>query len=79
MVYYVAKAVEERRQAAGGRWVTGGQLIQTDGGFDFQGFNQVSGVNTCKLLILVEMWEKWLQVNKHTIIIWETRTSKIVE
>lgn len=55
MVYYVAKAVEERRQAAGGRWVTGDQLIQTDGGFDFQGFNQVRGMNTCKLLILVEM------------------------
>lgn len=41
MVYYVAKAVEERRQAGSGRWVTGDQLIQSDGGFDFQGFNQV--------------------------------------
>ncbi|XP_075891295.1 retinal guanylyl cyclase 2-like [Nelusetta ayraudi] len=41
MVYFIAKAVEERRQAGGGRWVTGDQLIQSDGGFDFQGFNQV--------------------------------------
>ncbi|XP_077356302.1 retinal guanylyl cyclase 2-like [Festucalex cinctus] len=41
MVYFVAKAVEERRQAGGGRWVTGGQLVQSDGGFDYQGFNQV--------------------------------------
>ncbi|XP_034412960.1 retinal guanylyl cyclase 2-like, partial [Cyclopterus lumpus] len=41
MVYYIAKAVEERRQAGGGHWVTGNQLIQSDGGFDFQGFNQV--------------------------------------
>ncbi|XP_061149892.1 retinal guanylyl cyclase 2-like [Syngnathus typhle] len=41
MVYFVAKAVEERRQAGGGRWVTGGQLARSDGGFDFQGFNQV--------------------------------------
>ncbi|XP_030580930.1 retinal guanylyl cyclase 2-like [Archocentrus centrarchus] len=41
MVYFVAKAVEERRQTGGGHWVTGNQLIQSDGGFDFQGFNQV--------------------------------------
>ncbi|KAM3591156.1 uncharacterized protein V6R79_023608 [Siganus canaliculatus] len=41
MVYFVAKAVEERRQAGGGRWVMGDQLVQSDGGFDFQGFNQV--------------------------------------
>ncbi|XP_040886925.1 retinal guanylyl cyclase 2-like [Toxotes jaculatrix] len=41
MVYFVAKAVEERRQAGGGHWVTGDQLVQSDGGFDFQGFNQV--------------------------------------
>uniref|UniRef100_A0AAQ4S028 Guanylate cyclase n=1 Tax=Gasterosteus aculeatus aculeatus TaxID=481459 RepID=A0AAQ4S028_GASAC len=41
MVYFVAKAVEERRQAGGGHWVTGNQLVQSDGGFDFQGFNQV--------------------------------------
>ncbi|XP_047441737.1 retinal guanylyl cyclase 2-like [Mugil cephalus] len=41
MVYFVAKAVEERREAGGGHWVTGNQLIQSDGGFDFQGFNQV--------------------------------------
>lgn len=44
MVYFVAKAVEERRQAGGGRWVTGDQLVQSDGGFDFQGFNQVRDV-----------------------------------
>uniref|UniRef100_A0AAQ5YXA6 Guanylate cyclase n=1 Tax=Amphiprion ocellaris TaxID=80972 RepID=A0AAQ5YXA6_AMPOC len=42
MVYFIAKAVEERRQAGGGNWVTGEQLAQSDGGFDFQGFNQVS-------------------------------------
>lgn len=41
MVYFVAKAVEERRQAGGGRWVMGDQLMQSDGDFDFQGFNQV--------------------------------------
>ncbi|XP_076014075.1 retinal guanylyl cyclase 2-like [Genypterus blacodes] len=41
MVYFVAKAVEERRQAGGGHWVTGDQLVQSEGGFDFQGFNQV--------------------------------------
>ncbi|KAM9827809.1 retinal guanylyl cyclase 2-like [Neosynchiropus ocellatus] len=41
MVYFVAKAVEERRQAGGGRWVTGDQLVHSDGGFEFQGFNQV--------------------------------------
>ncbi|XP_062240627.1 retinal guanylyl cyclase 2-like [Platichthys flesus] len=41
MVYFVAKAVEERRQAGGGHWVTGDHLIQSDGGFDFKGFNQV--------------------------------------
>ncbi|XP_076581645.1 retinal guanylyl cyclase 2-like [Chaetodon auriga] len=41
MVYFVAKAVEERRQKGGGRWVTGDQLVQSDGGFNFQGFNQV--------------------------------------
>ncbi|XP_037618772.1 retinal guanylyl cyclase 1-like isoform X3 [Sebastes umbrosus] len=35
------EAVEERRQAGGGNWVTGNQLVQSDGGFDFQGFNQV--------------------------------------
>ncbi|XP_078101014.1 retinal guanylyl cyclase 2-like [Sander vitreus] len=40
MVYFVAKAVEERRQAGGGHWVTGDQLVQSNGGFDFQGFNQ---------------------------------------
>lgn len=42
MVYFVAKAVEERRVAGGGHWVTGSQLFQSDGGFDFQGFNQVN-------------------------------------
>uniref|UniRef100_A0AAQ6IQU5 Guanylate cyclase n=1 Tax=Anabas testudineus TaxID=64144 RepID=A0AAQ6IQU5_ANATE len=41
MVYFVAKSVEERRQAGGGHWVTGEQLVQSDGGFDFQGFSQV--------------------------------------
>ena len=42
MVYFVAKAVEERRQAGGGAWVTGNQLAQSEGGFEFRGFNQVS-------------------------------------
>uniref|UniRef100_A0A3Q3LV91 Guanylate cyclase n=1 Tax=Mastacembelus armatus TaxID=205130 RepID=A0A3Q3LV91_9TELE len=41
MVYFVAKAVEERRQAGGGHWVRGEHLVQSDGGFDFPGFNQV--------------------------------------
>ncbi|KAM3857696.1 retinal guanylyl cyclase 2-like [Diretmus argenteus] len=41
MVYFVAKAVEERRQAGGGHWVTGEQLVQSEGGFEFNGFNQV--------------------------------------
>ncbi|XP_037537374.1 retinal guanylyl cyclase 2 [Nematolebias whitei] len=41
MVYFIAKAVEERRQAGGGHWVTRSHLFQSDGGFDFQGFNQV--------------------------------------
>ncbi|XP_045921523.1 retinal guanylyl cyclase 2-like [Micropterus dolomieu] len=41
MVYFVAKAVEERRKAGGGHWVKGDQLVQSDGGFDFQGFNQM--------------------------------------
>uniref|UniRef100_A0A4W6CTJ1 Guanylate cyclase n=1 Tax=Lates calcarifer TaxID=8187 RepID=A0A4W6CTJ1_LATCA len=44
MVYFVAKAVEERRQAGGGHWVTGNRLVQSDGGFDFQGFNQVRNI-----------------------------------
>ncbi|TNM93875.1 hypothetical protein fugu_002051 [Takifugu bimaculatus] len=41
MVYFIAKSVEERRQAGGGRWVTGDQVIHSDGGFEFQGFNQL--------------------------------------
>ncbi|KAK2874989.1 hypothetical protein Q8A73_024341 [Channa argus] len=41
MVYFVAKVVEEQRQMGGGHWVTGDKLVQSDGGFDFQGFNQV--------------------------------------
>ncbi|XP_028297688.1 LOW QUALITY PROTEIN: retinal guanylyl cyclase 2-like [Gouania willdenowi] len=41
MIYFVAKAVEERRQAGGGHWVKGSQLVQSDGGFSFQGFNQL--------------------------------------
>lgn len=51
MVYFVAKAVEERRQAGGGRWVIGNQLVQSEGGFEFQGFNQVSSYH--KLLICI--------------------------
>lgn len=45
MVYFVAKAVEERRQAGSGHWVTGSQLMKSDGGFDFQGFNQVTQIS----------------------------------
>lgn len=41
MLYFVAKTVEERRQAGGGRWVVGNQIIQSEGDFEFQGFNQV--------------------------------------
>ncbi|KAK2863634.1 hypothetical protein Q5P01_003167 [Channa striata] len=41
MVYFVAKAVEEQRQIGGGHWVTGDKLVQSEGDFDFQGFNQV--------------------------------------
>ncbi|XP_047238210.1 retinal guanylyl cyclase 1-like isoform X2 [Girardinichthys multiradiatus] len=41
MVYFVAKSVEERRQAGGGHWVTGSQFFNSEGGFDFKGFNQV--------------------------------------
>uniref|UniRef100_A0A7N8WRU0 Guanylate cyclase n=1 Tax=Mastacembelus armatus TaxID=205130 RepID=A0A7N8WRU0_9TELE len=44
MVYFVAKAVEERRQAGGGHWVRGEHLVQSDGGFDFPGFNQVRNI-----------------------------------
>uniref|UniRef100_A0A8C5GQJ9 Guanylate cyclase n=1 Tax=Gouania willdenowi TaxID=441366 RepID=A0A8C5GQJ9_GOUWI len=44
MIYFVAKAVEERRQAGGGHWVKGSQLVQSDGGFSFQGFNQVTSL-----------------------------------
>ena len=44
MVYFIAKAVEERRQAEGRHWVTGDQFVQSDGGFDFQGFNQVRNI-----------------------------------
>uniref|UniRef100_A0A8C6TBK4 Guanylate cyclase n=1 Tax=Neogobius melanostomus TaxID=47308 RepID=A0A8C6TBK4_9GOBI len=41
MVHYVANAVEERRKATGGRWVKGDTLVDSEGGFSFQGFNQV--------------------------------------
>ncbi|XP_033839483.1 retinal guanylyl cyclase 2-like, partial [Periophthalmus magnuspinnatus] len=41
MVHYVANAVEERRKAGGGRWVKGNSIVQSEGGFSFQGFNQL--------------------------------------
>uniref|UniRef100_A0A6Q2YLM5 Guanylate cyclase n=1 Tax=Esox lucius TaxID=8010 RepID=A0A6Q2YLM5_ESOLU len=41
MVYFAAMAIEERRQSKGGQWVTGDDLGQSEGGFEFQGFNQV--------------------------------------
>uniref|UniRef100_A0AAX7SVM8 Guanylate cyclase n=1 Tax=Astatotilapia calliptera TaxID=8154 RepID=A0AAX7SVM8_ASTCA len=37
MVYFVAKAVEERRQAGSGHWVTGNQLMKSDGGTEGRG------------------------------------------
>ncbi|XP_061665136.1 retinal guanylyl cyclase 2-like isoform X2 [Syngnathoides biaculeatus] len=49
MVYFVAKAVEERRRAGGGRWVTGDQLLRRDEGFQYQGFNQ-TGVAAAEVL-----------------------------
>uniref|UniRef100_A0A669D6F6 Guanylate cyclase n=1 Tax=Oreochromis niloticus TaxID=8128 RepID=A0A669D6F6_ORENI len=51
MVYFVAKAVEERRQAGGGHWVTGNQLMKSDGGFDFQGFNQGRGLQASYVVL----------------------------
>ncbi|XP_041808143.1 retinal guanylyl cyclase 1 [Chelmon rostratus] len=39
MMYYIAMAVEQAR-ANGGRWVTGGILGDSKGGFEFEGFNQ---------------------------------------
>ncbi|KAL1023443.1 hypothetical protein UPYG_G00040910 [Umbra pygmaea] len=41
MVYFAAMAIEERRQAKGGQWVFGNDFGQSEGGFEFQGFNQV--------------------------------------
>ncbi|KAJ8001209.1 hypothetical protein DPEC_G00191960 [Dallia pectoralis] len=41
MVYFTAMAIEERRQAKNGQWVSGDDLGQSEGGFEFQGFNQV--------------------------------------
>uniref|UniRef100_A0AAX7UL09 Guanylate cyclase n=1 Tax=Astatotilapia calliptera TaxID=8154 RepID=A0AAX7UL09_ASTCA len=51
MVYFVAKAVEERRQAGSGHWVTGNQLMKSDGGFDFQGFNQGRGLQASYVVL----------------------------
>ncbi|XP_029957423.1 retinal guanylyl cyclase 1 [Salarias fasciatus] len=39
MLYYTAMAAEQAR-ANGGRWVTGQILGSSEGGFDFEGFNQ---------------------------------------
>ncbi|XP_013862140.1 retinal guanylyl cyclase 1 [Austrofundulus limnaeus] len=39
MLYYIAMAAEQAR-ARGGRWVTGHILGDSEGGFEFEGFNQ---------------------------------------
>uniref|UniRef100_A0A3B4UB05 Guanylate cyclase n=1 Tax=Seriola dumerili TaxID=41447 RepID=A0A3B4UB05_SERDU len=39
MMYYIAMATEQAR-ANGGRWVTGQILGESEGGFEFEGFNQ---------------------------------------
>uniref|UniRef100_A0A667Z1N3 Guanylate cyclase n=1 Tax=Myripristis murdjan TaxID=586833 RepID=A0A667Z1N3_9TELE len=39
MIYYTAMAVEQARMKSG-RWVTGEILGNSDGGFEFEGFNQ---------------------------------------
>ncbi|XP_037603608.1 retinal guanylyl cyclase 1 [Sebastes umbrosus] len=39
MIYYIAMAAEQAR-ASGGRWVTGEILGDSQGGFEFEGFNQ---------------------------------------
>ncbi|XP_017292451.1 retinal guanylyl cyclase 1 [Kryptolebias marmoratus] len=39
MMYYIAMAAEQAR-ARGGRWVTGHILGNSEGGFEFEGFNQ---------------------------------------
>ncbi|KAL4631438.1 retinal guanylyl cyclase 2-like [Arapaima gigas] len=39
MLYFLAMSVEQVR-LAGSRWVTGEALAQTEGGFEFSGFNQ---------------------------------------
>ncbi|KAA0717254.1 Retinal guanylyl cyclase 2 [Triplophysa tibetana] len=47
MLYYTAMAAEQSRVASGGRWVSGEVLVQNEGGFEFNGFNQwiSSGTN----------------------------------
>ncbi|XP_047463809.1 retinal guanylyl cyclase 1 [Mugil cephalus] len=42
MLYYTAMAVEQAR-ASSGRWVTGEILGESEGGFEFEGFNQHLG------------------------------------
>lgn len=39
MIYYTAMAVEQARMKSG-RWVTGDILGDSEGGFEFEGFNQ---------------------------------------
>ncbi|XP_069572574.1 retinal guanylyl cyclase 1 [Brachyistius frenatus] len=39
MIYFIAMAAEQARES-GGRWVTGQILGDSEGGFDFEGFNQ---------------------------------------
>ena len=39
MLYFLAMSVEQAR-LSDGRWVTGDILVKSEGGFDFEGFNQ---------------------------------------
>ncbi|XP_062341849.1 retinal guanylyl cyclase 1 [Osmerus eperlanus] len=39
MLYFLAMSVEQAR-LSDGRWVTGDVLVKSEGGFDFEGFNQ---------------------------------------
>lgn len=39
MMYYIAMAAEQAR-SSGGHWVSGAILADSEGGFEFEGFNQ---------------------------------------
>uniref|UniRef100_A0A8C6TDR0 Guanylate cyclase n=1 Tax=Neogobius melanostomus TaxID=47308 RepID=A0A8C6TDR0_9GOBI len=66
MVHYVANAVEERRKATGGRWVKGDTLVDSEGGFSFQGFNQKYLTTLMKYLFQGDfVWLKKIPVGKN--------------